>query len=165
MSKTKMFVLLAVMLSLLAFVGCSKSSDGTTPSAPDSPLVLESPVVAPGIDSPLAPPRERFSLNAPVAAGASEVSGTGPAGTAIIIADVTLMSQELGSGVIQNDGTFNVQVDPPLIEGHIIGIKLGVVEGETLPPNYADQLMPYRGDGARSFPQLGFFWDTATVIP
>ena len=157
--------LVAVMLSLLAILGCSTPPDKATLAAPDSPLDLESPVAASDFASPLLTPEKNFALNKPLIAEQTMVSGTGPAGTAIIIADVTLMAKELGSGIIQADGTFDIQVYPPLVEGRIIGIKVGMIKGETLSPNYEEQLMPYKGDEARVFPQLGFFWDTTTVLP
>ena len=169
MFKIAKFFLLILIFGTLALSGCEKSPAPTS-TQPDSPISLPDSPLEMEMASPVEPPdtiplEHRFSLDEPLVAGATVVSGTGPPGTAIIIVDVTAMAERLGSGFIKDDGTFVIDVNPPLINNRMIGIKAGIAVGETPPPNYLQDLLPYNGDNATDIPQLGLFLDTASVVP
>ena len=106
---------------------------------------------------------KQFSLTEPLIAGAMRVEGTGPRGTGIFIVDVSMMAEPLGKGFIQEDGTFAIDIQPPLEEGHFIGIMIGVLEGQETGPDFFQQFAQYAGDGVRDIPNLGTMWDTAEV--
>ncbi len=135
--------------------------DGTVPG----PQPTNSPVtpdVSP-LDSPVAVPASvvPFRLERPLTAGATEVRGTGPAGVPIFIADVTFMGEPLGTGTIGPDGKFVIKVQP-LIDGHRIGLALGILDGTPWKPEDF-YLHDYYGPDAMQAPQVGFFHDTAMV--
>jgi len=85
-----------------------------------------------------------YTINEPLIAGATTVSGTGPPGIPLYVIDVTLVGEKLGMGVIGEDGQFVIEVDPPLIADHAVGLALGPTEGteldvaELLQGNYDD---------------------------
>lgn len=99
------------------------------PSPVLSPLVspVTSPLASP-VASPLPTPVEvaEFILQQPLKQGQETVSGTGPPRVPIRIVDITYMGDELGYGVIDQDGTFSIAVSP-LASGHRVGIMLGDV--------------------------------------
>ncbi len=66
----------------------------------------------PGAASPDAAPAGRFAIDRPVQAGATLAQGSGLAGTAIALYDLTNMGVELGGGVVGDDGRFALQVAP-----------------------------------------------------
>lgn len=133
----------------------------TTPGSTLSPLLQPTSP----LDVPIASPSARrivpFRLNKPIFAGVDRVSGTGPAGVPIIIADVTFMGEPLGASVIGDDGTFEIRV-PVLEKNHRIGIMLGDLRGTKwrVEDFYA---LEYRGEDPQQVPQVGFFYDTAMV--
>jgi hypothetical protein len=132
---------------------------------------VTSPVALPTLHSPPTATNSEveneanFSIIEPLMGGQTVVEGTGPRGTGIFVVDITMMAEPLGSGIIQNDGTFVIDVQPPLSEGHFIGIMIGQLEDQEITPNFFDQYRPYAGDGVRDMPNLGTMWDTAEVIP
>jgi len=87
------------------------------------------------------------------------VKGTGPSGVPIRILDVSLVGEEIGSGIIGDDGTFAIEVDPPLVAGHRIGIALGSLEGTDI-----DGSLFLRGDDYVDIPLVGILFDTAWVL-
>ncbi len=119
----------------------------TTTSVPAS----QSPLVTP-------PVTDRFQIARPIRAGATLVRGTGIKGTAIKILDLTHMGVELGSGIIQEDGHFTIEVEP--LPAHIrIGIQL-VEPNDTI---WQDKTR--LGPEALVVPLVGIFVDTALINP
>jgi hypothetical protein len=107
-----------------------------------------------------------FSLNEPLIQNGTEVSGVGPEGIPIIIADVTLMGEILGRGQIGADETFSIAVDPPLIVNHRIGIMLDPQPMDfTYTQELLDALEALRGDNAITIPRVGEVYDAASVQP
>jgi hypothetical protein len=136
-----------------------------------APPAIDSPVAVPtspleNTVSPLATPVGglpvgRFTLNKPIVEGTTQVSGTGPAGVPIIIADVTFLGDPLGFGTVNADGTFSISV-AALERNHLIGLTLGDLSGTPWKPEhfYAPE---YYGDDLMQAPQAGFYHDTAMV--
>jgi hypothetical protein len=90
------------------------------------------------------------------------VTGQGPAGVPIILQDITFAGRTLASGVIEQDGRFELTLGEPLETRHRIGITLGDLSGTqwTL-QDFSDER--FYGDDALSVPQVGFFYDTYVV--
>lgn len=97
----------------------------------------ESPLPTPGFASPLGgqgsspvpTPLPAITLDEPIHARDTQVSGSGPPGLPIRLYDVGLTGDELGSGVVGNDGTFAVRLTNPLHAGQRVGLALGDMEG------------------------------------
>jgi hypothetical protein len=102
-----------------------------------------------------------FVMERPLIPGATVIRGTGPANVPIVVADIFLMGEILGEGVIGADGTFEITV-PPLAEGHWIGVAVADLSGtEFLPEDF--YASGFRGPGAEQVPQVGFIFDTDFV--
>ncbi|MBI3960090.1 MAG: hypothetical protein HY328_14855 [Chloroflexi bacterium] len=103
-----------------------------------------------------------FVLERPLESGATVVRGSGPANVPIVIANVFLMGEVIGDGVIGADGRFEVTVAPPLEKGHWIGIALDELSGTDFA--YEDfYAQGFRGEGAEQVPQVGFIYDSDYV--
>lgn len=155
--KGLLVVILAVTIGVVS--SCRSALPSTT--SPISPLpVAESPlpVVPVLLDGPV------FSINEPLSQGDTEVSGTGPQGMAIVIADITLMGEILGGGRIGSDGYFTISVEPPLIVNHRIGIML---DTRVTDIQYTEELLArledFRGDNAITIPHIGRIYDATSV--
>ncbi len=166
-----MYIARYVLIGLLIIgpVACQPPSElPTIQSTAISPAVELSP-----IRSPIAPPTaviaspiplsalapdERFQIDRPVRAGATVVSGTGMKGMAIKLYDLTRMGVELGSGIVQSDGRFAIEVEP-LLANIRIGIQL--VEQDDRVWQDKSRL----GPEALVVPLVGIFVDTALVGP
>lgn len=104
-----------------------------------------------------------FRLDKPVMSDATQVSGTGPPGVPIVLADITYNGEVLGQGWIDNEGTYRINLIKPLQNGHRIGIALDELEDTEW--NSADFLDPgFFGDEFQQVPLLTFFYDTTQVI-
>jgi hypothetical protein len=125
----KQLMLLTLVISIsISIIGCSdetESSARTTNSSPllasplDSPLSLPQDVVAPTV-----PPRgPDFRIDQSVQSGDILVHGTGPAGVNIKIVDVSWGGEIMGTGTIDTDGTFAIEVTP-VEAGNRIAIML-----------------------------------------
>ncbi len=126
----------------------------------------ESPLLLSPLSSPLLPPEPstsslpigpRFTLDRPLRAGSTVVTGEGPPGVPIKIVNITRVGRELGTGVIGPNGHFTVVVSP-LPAGEHIGIMLGNVAGTEFKPE--DFL---QGEGYVDIPMIGILFDTAMV--
>ncbi len=103
-----------------------------------------------------------FVLERPLEPGATIVRGTGPANVPIVIANVFLMGEIIGEGIIGADGRFEVTVVPPLEKGHWIGIALDNLSDTEF--TYEDfYAQGFRGPGAEQVPQVGFIYDSEYV--
>lgn len=133
------------------------------PSLEVSPLhspVATATSVASSLPSSLSTPMssDRFQIDRPVHEGTTIVSGTGLRGTAIRLLDLTRMGVELGSGIVQSDGRFTIQVEP-LPANIRIGIQL-VEQDDSL---WQDKSR--LGPEALVVPLVGVFVDTVLVGP
>lgn len=98
-----------------------------------------------------------LALDKPIQAGDTTISGVGPPNLPVYILNVTFMGEEMGSGVIGEDGTFSIAVDP-VPTGIRLGLtatieEIGLMENDVRP-----------GDNAINIPQVGYFYDSF-VIP
>lgn len=102
-----------------------------------------------------------FQFNKPIHEGATEITGVGPAGVPILILDITFMGEILGEGLIDDNGTFTINVEP-LEKAHRIGISLDNLEGTqwTQEDFYG---IEFNGEGAMQVPMVGYFYDTIIV--
>ena len=102
-----------------------------------------------------------FVLDRPLEPGATIVRGSGPANVPIVIANVFLMGEIMGEGVIDANGRFEVAV-APLEKGYWIGIAPDDLSGTDFA--YEDFYpQGFRGPGAEQVPQVGFLYDSEFV--
>ncbi len=146
--------LVCSLFLLLLFAACASPRPTSSPLlSPDSPIEtpVESPAVVP------------FCLDKPLSEGDTKIRGTGPAGVPVVLVDVTRMGALLGSGEINDAGTFSIVV-PQLEASHRIGLSVGNLsemewDREMFYPE------GYRCDNPMQVPQVGFFYDSALVEP
>jgi hypothetical protein len=100
-----------------------------------------------------------FEITEPLTPGDTVVKGTGPQGVSIRIVDISLVGEEIGNGVVRDDGTFVIEVNPPLVIRHRIGIALVSVEGTDW-----DSSLFIQGKNCVDIPMVGVLLDTAWVM-
>jgi hypothetical protein len=150
----------------LALAACSNTPAPTpvpvqpSPSAyPVGPgTVYPPPKVTP---TPCNVPAIKFDTT-PLAAGATSVTGTGPAGLPITIDSVMNMGRQLGSGTIGADSHFTIEV-VALEVNDFVGLRLGDLTSTNFKPETFLNDSCYHGPGQLLVPQVGFFFDTANV--
>ena len=151
----------ALAVGILLVIGC-----GTPPAVPTtfvSPLPTLAGAGPTQSDLPQGP---LFSLDEPLKAGDVQVTGQGPRGMTIAIADITYMGEVLGRGRIGEDGRFSVEIGPPLIVNHLTGIMLDATATEIqYTPELLAALERFRGDNAITLPRVGEAYDAASVQP
>jgi hypothetical protein len=104
-----------------------------------------------------------FRINKPVLAGATTVTGTGPADIPVTLANLSLMGEILGETTVQPDCSFTIQLNKPIENNTWIGITHSDLKGtKWIPQDF--QNPGFRSDGAQQVPQVGFFYDTTTVV-
>lgn len=94
-----------------------------------------------------------LAFDKPILVSDTNVSGVGPPGLQVYVSNITLMGEELGSGVIGEDGNFRLEVSH-LEPGTRIGLSadistLGLKEEDVRP-----------GENAISIPRVGYFFDS-----
>jgi len=159
---------ITLIVALLLLVGCSSA----TLESPLSPLPTPTTeALTTSSESTSQPPAVLveglpFSLDEPLKAGDSEVSGTGPIGVPIVISDLTYVGEVLGRGTVDSDGRFDIQVAPPLVLNHRIGILL---DGESTEFEFTqevlDQLEAFKGEETILLPRIGIVYGAASVVP
>lgn len=82
--------------------------------------------------------------------GDKKVIGTGPARLSIRIVDVSWAGEQIGSGTIDENGKFDISVDPPIESNHTIGIMLGSLDGT----KYKAEDFSF-GEGYKDYPMIG----------
>jgi hypothetical protein len=152
-------LLSGVILIILTFVlfGC-KTKPSPSASPLDSPSSSsQSPISTPEMDK-IRP----FQLDKPIEVGATQVTGSGPAGVPIMLVDITLGGPILALGTIDQRGEFDLGLAQPLEARHRIGIALGSLAGtEWQREDFSDE--GFCGDEAFNVPQIGFFFDTYMI--
>jgi hypothetical protein len=117
-----------------------------------------SPTPNPGTSVKVVP----FQINKPVADGATEVSGTGPAYIPITLADITMYGDVLGQTTIKPDGTFVFTLSKPIGKGHLIGVALSELsKTKWVISNFSNP--GFNGDSPKQVPLVGYFYDTVEV--
>jgi hypothetical protein len=164
-------LLLAACQSAVPQPSTSPTPEGAAAYPPPRQPVVAGPYPAPPVveNLPYPPPRTDeidpnavpFQLDKPLVEGATQISGSGPAGVPIAIFNVTLMREYIAETRIGADGRFSVQV-PALTKGYRIGLALGALDG-TEWTEESFQNKGYFGVEARTIPMVGFFYDTAQV--
>lgn len=76
-----------------------------------------------------------FTIDVPVKAGDTIVTGNGPTDVPINLVDASEVGLLLAETVIDTDGTFTFELEEPLEQGHMIGIMLGDLSGTDLDEN------------------------------
>jgi hypothetical protein len=153
--------LLTWVMLVLLLVACTSPAPAPAPTPAQSPLrtspLKPSPLNTPGVAIPVVP----FRLDKPIVEGVDHVTGTGPTGVPIAIADISFMGEMLGTGKIGPDGKFSIKV-PVLEKNHRIGLRVGELAGT---PWKIEDFYPkgFWGDEATQVPQEGFFHDTTLV--
>jgi hypothetical protein len=99
---------------------------------------------------------KRFIIEEPLKAGDTEITGTGPTNIPIKVINISLVGEALGSGVIDNDGTFHISLSSPLEVNHVIGLQLG---DQSLEPSFLD------GPDYTNIPMIGLVLTQAVVQP
>jgi hypothetical protein len=168
--------LLILALAGLLMAGCAEVAStptaqpvGSTPaaSAPGTSGAYPSPQNAypapqpsvTGYPAPSSLPQgPKFTLNTPIKASDSQVTGTGPAGVPIKLIDLTQAGQEIAQTTIGADGTFRVDVGGKLVSTNEIALMLGNTQGTNINQNDFT-----RGPGYQDFPQLGILFTSAVV--
>lgn len=141
----------------------------STPASAASPL--PTPAEAVPADGSPAPtpdlPQEMlvpFRLEKPLRAGDTQIRGSGPPGVPIIIANITLMGEQIVFGEIGPDGRFDFELSNPLEENYRIGLALGDMTGKSWTEETFRHPM-FHGDEAQTVPQAGFYYDSSQVQP
>jgi hypothetical protein len=138
--------------------GTATSTQPTDINFQAAEVAYPPPTAQPTASLPVVP----FRLNKPVLEGSTEVSGTGPAGLPIIIADVTFMGEELGRGQIDANGSFTITLLKPLEKDHQIGVGLNDLQDtQWASEPFSDP--GFFGDEYAQVPMVGFFYDTTMV--
>ncbi len=148
-------LLITIIMIALMLTAC-----GQTPQPVTSPLGAgDSPLVTPG--ATLVEEVQPFRLDKPLVAGMTRITGSGPAGIPVLIADVTMGGDILGSATIGRNGKFEIRLQTSLEAAHRIGLTIGDLTGTG--KQYQDFQQEFYGDEAFLVPQVGFFFDTAMV--
>src|SRR5450432_136779 len=152
--KTKVIVRTVALAFSLCLAACStpKPVPGATSTAAGYPAVQGTQPLYPGVapEPTLRGDEIPFHIAKPIMAGATTVSGTGPAGAPIVLEDVSFMGAVLGQTKVGPDGKFQFAVQP-VASGDRLGVTLGDVTGTQFTQ---DQFYSpgYRGDGSMQVP-------------
>ena len=156
MSKYSWVILAVIFMSGLLPSGC-----GTLVGVDEiSPLTSPpSPVSTPQQEMAAPPDVHRFELDKSLRVGDRRIVGAGPAGVPVMIVDITLGGEVLGTGVVGDDGVLSIELNQGLQALHRVGLALGNLDGTDWDLTGL-QSEEYYGDEALSVPQVGFFYDT-----
>lgn len=154
-------VLSSLLLLLIAIAGCGPANEIETPQSatpdtayPTAPLSTQPQLAYP--DPAVEAAKPLLALNKPVLVGDRNVSGVGPPGLEVELINITFMGELLGVGVIAQDGTFSIPVDP-ISSGIRIGLSADVSALALTPEDF--QLT----EGTISVPQVGYFFDSVVT--
>ncbi len=116
-----------------------------------------------GTPTSIYPPEMRgpdFSINEPVKAGDTKVTGTGPSDVPIILVNVSFAGEVMASTTISKDGTFEFLLDKPLEAQTIIGLQLGDLTGT----NFNANEFVYN-ENYTELPMVGILFDKVITAP
>ena len=99
-----------------------------------------------------------FTLNQPVRASDSQVTGKGPAGVPIKLVNVARSGELIGETTIGSDGAFTISLPSKLTAGDRIALMLGNTAGTNVDPNDF-----VSGPGYQDYPLIGNLL-TSTVV-
>jgi hypothetical protein len=136
--------------------GAAQQSGYPAPATADSQAAAPAGYPAPQQQAEL-PEGPAFTIDTPLTASQSAVTGTGPAGVPIRLVNMTRNGEEIGQAVIGEDGKYSITVSG-LPAGEQVGIVLGDLTGTSFEPT---QFL--RGPGYEDIPQLGLFFAQASV--
>lgn len=142
----------------------SAASPLQTPESATSPLPTPAqtgPTTTPDLPQEMLVP---FRLDKPLRAGDTHVRGSGPPGVPIIVANITLMGEQLVFGEIGPDGQFEFQLPDPLEENYRIGLTVGNLTGTSWTEETFRHPL-FHGDDPQTAPQAGFYYDSSLVEP
>ena len=137
------------------------TSGAPAPSAYPAPNnAYPAPSAAQGTNAYPSPATQgpEFTLNTPVHAADTQVTGTGPAGVPVKLISVARSGELIGETTIGNDGAFTVKVPTKLIAGDRIALMLGNTAGTKFNPN--DFLT---GPGYEDYPLVGILLASTVV--
>jgi hypothetical protein len=120
------------------------------PPGPETPLSGPYPEAVPTADQ-----SKRFTLEPPRASD-REARGTGPAGAAIVVVNLSRAGQELGRGVVGQDGRFEFSLTAALEAGTVLAV---------MPSNPADRDLYRDAPGATDIPMVGLILTSEIVQP
>ncbi len=100
----------------------------------------------------------QFTLNEPIKATDTQISGTGPANVPIKLLNMTQAGSLITETTIGTDGTFNVNVNGGFGAGDRIAITLGDTQGTVINPSDF-----VSGPGYQDFPLIGIVFDSVLV--
>lgn len=148
----------AILRSWGLLVVASVVLGSCSPQSTTSPLVTIESFV-----SPLPPTSEVkqgpvFTIDKPVLAGATEVTGSGPAGVPIRLVDVTEVGLELATTTIDENGRFVFRLAEGLPTGHSVGLQIGDLTGTP----FKEEDFLY-SDTYYDRPYIGVLFDIASV--
>jgi hypothetical protein len=162
MNKDRILIAAILVATVLLTINCRPSSPEATPTT--SPIAVSSvnssPIARP--KTPITGPK--FSIDEPLRAGMTEVSGSGPVEVDIWIADVTMTGEVIGAGQIDADGRFRVPVDPPLVLNHRIGIMVDAHAYDNAQA-WVDELQAFSSESAITLPRIGRVYAATNVKP
>ena len=142
-----------------AYSEASSMVEYAYPSADSEPTSL--PPYPPSLaEDEFKEPRFRFDL--PQVANSTTVTGQALQNMSVAIVDITFNGIVLGSGVSDDDGRFNIGVEP-LPQGHRIGLTFAELQPGKSFNDMSIEYFPHRGDGFMNIPNVGIFFDTTLV--
>ncbi|MGC9396935.1 MAG: hypothetical protein ACP5J4_18980 [Anaerolineae bacterium] len=150
---------LIFVVLMLSLVACDEAPELTV-SPLDSPIIASSSVLPTpkAVSQPATTDGSiiKFNIDEPLVAGASQVTGVGPADLSISLVDVTVGYEVLGSGKVNREGRFDIKVTPALMSGHRIGILAEM-------PLSSTEFQKYAGDGKHFTAQGGWVLESVIV--
>ena len=97
-----------------------------------------------------------LAFDKPVLSVNTVVTGVGPPNLYIYILNITFMGEELGSGVIDEDGVFAITLSElPM------GVRIGLSSDINTIGLTEEDIQP--GENAISIPQVGYFYDSYVI--
>jgi hypothetical protein len=100
----------------------------------------------------------KFTINEPVKATDTQISGTGPTGVPIRVLSTTQNGAVIARGVIGPNNAFTFKLTGQIASGDRIALALGDTAGTSFNPN--DFLS---GPGYQDLPQVGILFAEAVV--
>lgn len=130
------------------------------PPLPDKPVEYPLPDLPTPLTSyPAAteqPAGTVLAFDRPLQAGDTSISGVGPPGLTVTIRNITFMNEEIAATTIDENGHFEVAVEPVQA-----GIRIGLTT-DVEASGVTETILP--AEGAINVPQVGYFYDSI-VIP